>query len=140
MAYARKLIVAKLAASLLVLGLLIAPPCSIRCAAHACTSPPSTENATQTCHHQIASHPVAGFAAQSCSDSCNPLELALEVPRIQVQLASSPADHSTISGHSAVLLLTAAASDTLTATPPGWSALSLPPASFDHHLSAPLRL
>jgi hypothetical protein len=140
MTNACKFIAAKLAACVLVLGLLVAPLCTLHCAAHACTSPSSTENGTPACHHQFSSYPVAGFAAQSCSDSCNSPELVLEIPRIQVQPAASMSRHSAMSGQSAVLILTSAQSETLNATPSGWSILSLSPTSFEPCLPAVLRL
>jgi len=141
MAETCKLIAAKLAAGLLVLGLLVAPLCATRCAALNCRSLSSTENGTTACHHQFTGHPVSGFAGQSCSGSCNPPELVLDLPRVENLLSVSPALHNPMAGQSAVsFLATEASDDLLDATPPGWHALSLSRISFESRPPAALRL
>jgi hypothetical protein len=139
MANACKFIAAKLAASFLTLGLLVAPLCTIHCAAHDCGSESSTDNATPACHHQFAGHPVTGFTAQSCFGSCNPPELVLDLPRVEFQLTTSLVPHGATLGQLAVLFPATATNDTRNATPPGWPVLLLEQTSFEPRPPALLR-
>lgn len=140
MGNACKLIAAKLAALLLVLCLLVAPLCAIRCATHACAASPSAENKTEACHDQASHHPFAGIDGPPSPDLCNPSELVLDLPRLEMQPASSPGPHSATSEDAAVQSISAVVSDRLDAAPPGWDNLPLSLTSIWSRLSPPLRI
>jgi len=140
MGYACNFFARKLAAFLLVFGLLVASLCAIRCAAHACVGSPSAGNKTEVCHHQASHHSFAGIDTPYIPVSCHPSDLVFDLPSLEVRPASSPEALRGAMYDLAAQSRDAEASAWLDAGPPGLGVLLLSPTGLESRLSSPLRI